>query len=145
MESSGLSLGCFSYSILSPVGLAPGLQLQNQDPKVETPPGHLSLCVPHISSSLKTASLTLFSSAFRGASLGVHLVIKTYDPSSSPPTPPMSLVKPGGSAVAISSHCKLALCSHTSTPLHLPGTLFLEIRLKASPPALNTELAPLSS
>lgn len=46
-------------------GLILGFQLQSQDPKAEIPPGHLSLCGPHTSSSSpKSASLTQSSSAF---------------------------------------------------------------------------------
>lgn len=47
--------------------------------------------------------------------------------------------------MATSSHTKLALCSHTSTPLHLPGELFLKSELEGLclvPPALTTELDP---
>ena len=101
-------------------------------PKVEMPPGHLSLCVPHTSSSgPKSASLTQ-SSASAGC-LTIYPVTRTStkitltphscatgqarrlpQDSVTPVLRPCPL--PGFLIMATSSHTNLALCSHTSTP-----------------------------
>lgn len=114
-----------SHSTFSLGGLILGFQLQSQDPKVEMPPGHLSLCGPHppcqVQSQLPSPSPPLPSAEC----LTVHPVTQTYTPS--PPIPtPVSLVKPDGSTMAI---------SRLYDPL-FPGHAFCHTSKSWPPPAL---------